>query len=172
MSYALPSGWFVKGDAEVTKMLERMVMPKADAEGLRAFLDRGSVVFFVMGKRTYAKGEQLTVTLSIGPAAPEDKPPLRFMNRQVTNRSTHEAWLLLDKPAPITRSGVDGAEMTDRYILRTRDGITSTIRQTLRMFIRGDHAFLVTVMWDDARGDRPGEATAALDAISFYAPTP
>jgi hypothetical protein len=96
-----------------------------------------------------------------------------FLDRQVANRSsTREAWSLLEKPAKLTRFGVDGAEMTDRYTLRTHDGALSAVRQMLRTFVRGDRAFLVTVLWNDARGGRPDEATAMLEALTFYAPIP
>ena len=171
MSYAIPAGWAVHADAEVMALIHRVAQPSVESE-LGAFLKSQSVVFLALGKRKYAAGEQLTVTVSITTATDRDKPPVAFLERQVRNRQKEfDAWSLLSAPAPITWSGVAGAEMTDRYTLRTHDGVVSTVRQTLRMFVRGDTGFLVTVMWNDARGARPAEATSMLEALAFYEPT-
>jgi hypothetical protein len=133
--------------------------------------EKKGVPLLVLTKARVNEDERMTVMLNVVPVAAGTRPveALEDQSRKLTV-ALHE-WELLDGPSPLTRSGISGAEMTDRHLLRTREGRESAVRQTMRLFVRGAQGVFVSVMWQESRAQRPPEATGMLEALEFYAPS-
>jgi hypothetical protein len=166
LTFTVPPGFHVLGDDELSARIRASANPHLVAD-LRQRIRAGKGIPLLALTRGTTEADGLSVTLSVV-AVPGDATTADLMEHQRAVMKENLTSFAVVAPVQEQKvDGVDGGDLTTRYIL-PKD---RHVRSRLRIFVRGGVATLVTAVWPDADG-RDEEIARVLDGLHFQEPRP
>lgn len=169
MSFALPDGYRVVGDSELSARIRSSTDLKLRALIRERSEERRGIPLLTLAKEGAGGGLTINVTLTVV-AVPEDARASELLEQQ---RGVMEAYLpdfaVTGAPAESVVDGVTGAELSARYTLKSRSG-AKRVASRLRLFPRDGVAVVATAVWPDGDEAMAEEARLVLEGLHFYAP--
>jgi hypothetical protein len=166
LTFAVPPSFHVLGDDELSTRIRASANPHLVTE-LRQRIRGGKGIPLLALTRGTTATDGLSVTLSVV-AVPADATAADLMEHQQSVMKENLTSFAVVGPVQERKvDGVDGCELTTRYVLAKE----RNVRSRLRIFVRGGVATLVTAVWPDADG-RDEEIAHVLDGLHFQEPRP
>jgi hypothetical protein len=166
VTFAVAPGFHVLGDDELSARIRASANPHLIVE-LRKRIRAGKGIPLLALTRGTSDADGLSVTLSVV-AVPDDAVAADLMkHEQAVMKESLTSFAVVAPVQERSVNGVDGCDLTTRYVL-AKD---RHVRSRIRIFVRGGVATLVTAVWPDVDG-RDEEIARVLDGLQFQEPQP
>ena len=166
LSFTVPPGFHVLGDDELSARIRASANPHLLAD-LRQRIRAGRGIPLLALTRGTTDADGLSITLSVV-AVPGDATTADLMeHEQALMKENLTSFAVVTPVQEQKVDGVEGGDLTTRYILAS----DRHVRSRLRIFVRGGVATLVSAVWPDADG-RDEEIARVLDGLHFQEPRP
>ncbi len=161
LSFAVPSGFHVVGDDELSARIRAAANPHLQADLRKHAAEKKGIPLLTLTQSDVP--DPLNVTLSVV-VVPADATPIEMMTHQQTVMSENlSGFETKSAPKDLSLDGVAGAEMTTRYQNKDRAHLASRVR----LFVRNGVATLVVAVWPEAAQGRAEDAARLLEGLHF-----
>jgi hypothetical protein len=163
LSFAVPSGFHVVGDDELSARIRAAANPHLQADLRKHASEKKGIPLLTLTQADVQDPLNLTLSVVVVPA---DATALELLTHEQTVMSENlSAFETTSGPKDLMLDGVAGVEMTTHYTDRSHVRAASR----LRLYVRNGLATLVVTVWPEAASGRADEATRLLDGLHFFA---
>jgi hypothetical protein len=163
ISFAVPSGFHVVGDDELSARIRSAANPHLQADLQKHASEKKGIPLLTLTQANVK--DPLNVTLSVV-VVPADATAKELVAQQQTVMAENlGSFETTSGPKDLMLDGVPGVEITTHYADRSQTRVASH----LRLYVRKGIATLLVAVWAEAAQGRADEATRVLDGLHFSA---
>jgi hypothetical protein len=160
VSFAVPPGFHVMGDDELSARIRASANPHLQGELVKRASEKKGIPLLVLSRESGGLNSTLSVVV-----VPADATAPELMTHQQTVMSENlGSFETTSAPKAIIIDGVHGTTMSTRY-----DDHGKKVDSQVRLFVRNGLATLAVAVWPDApNGQGAEDAARLLDGLHFY----
>jgi hypothetical protein len=171
VSFAVPAGYHVMGDDDLSARIRASANPRLTAALQSRASQKKAVPLLTLSKEA-DKNESLTITITAA-VVPFDATPAELLaQQQSVMKENLDGFTVIDGPTDRAQDGVAGIVLVDHYRLRNAQEARK-MASTMRLYVRAGLAISIVAVWPEtAPAGHLEEAQTLLDGLHFYAAQP